>query len=94
MPRLSDVRMGRKRTFFVTMAMYGVGSLLIVVAALLFRANIFLVAAGILLAEFGVEGEVPVALSMAAETMPLKHRDRVLVASPTLTTSGLRLPLS
>jgi|ECHvirMinimDraft_2_1075157.scaffolds.fasta_scaffold00008_46 MFS family permease len=88
MPRLSDVRMGRKTTFFVTMAMYGVGSLLIVVAALLFRANIFLVAAGILLAEFGVEGEVPVALSMAAETMPLKHRDRVLVASPNFDNVG------
>ncbi|MBB5254986.1 MFS transporter [Sulfurisphaera ohwakuensis] len=97
LPFFSDKRLGRKTTFFITMTLYSLGTLLIALAALLSGLNVnnlakfpyiaFLVA-GIVLGVLGVEGEVPVMLSYTAEMMPLDKRDIMLVLAPNFDNIG------
>ncbi len=94
---LSDKKMGRKGTFFMTMGLYGTGSLIIFIASTLASASLVssssisflaLIVLGIMLADFGIEGEVPTSLSYAAETMPLKLRESMLVLLPNFDNVG------
>ncbi|BFI74574.1 MFS transporter [Sulfurisphaera ohwakuensis] len=97
LPFFSDKRLGRKTTFFITMTLYSLGTLLIALAALLSGLNvnnlakfpyIALLIAGIVLGVLGVEGEVPVMLSYTAEMMPLDKRDVMLVLAPNFDNIG------
>ncbi|QIW23791.1 MFS transporter [Sulfolobus sp. S-194] len=97
LPFFSDRRLGRKTTFFITMTLYSLGTLLIALAALLSGLNvnnlakfpyIALLVAGIVLGVLGVEGEVPVMLSYTAEMMPLDKRDAMLVLAPNFDNIG------
>jgi len=91
---LSDRRLGRKAAFYLTMMLYGVGSLIIVTTTALISSAPYypyLVAFGIVLAEIGVEGEVPVSLSYQAETMPLREREKILVLTPNFDNVGAAL---
>ncbi|MDT7861743.1 MAG: MFS transporter [Saccharolobus sp.] len=97
LPVFSDKRLGRKTTFFITMSLYSVGTLLLVLAAILsgFNTNnlakmpyIILIILGIILGIFGVEGEVPIMLSYTAEMMPLSYREMILVLSPNFDNIG------
>lgn len=97
LPFFSDNRLGRKATFFITMSLYSVGTLLLIIATVLagFNTNnlanmpyIALIVAGIVLGVLGVEGEVPVMLSYTAEMMPLKYRDQMLVLAPNFDNIG------
>ncbi|BAB66167.1 MFS transporter [Sulfurisphaera tokodaii] len=97
LPFFSDKRLGRKTTFFITMTLYSLGTLLIALAALLSGLNvdnlakfpyIALLIAGIVLGVLGVEGEVPVMLSYTAEMMPLDKRDIMLVLAPNFDNIG------
>ncbi|MGC9071305.1 MAG: MFS transporter [Acidilobus sp.] len=88
---LSDRILGRKRTYLITMGMYGLGSLIIVLDLLLIPKSltqmaVFLVGYG--LSMFGVEGEVPVGLALLAELAPVKHREKVLILSPNFENIG------
>ncbi|WP_338598668.1 MFS transporter [Sulfolobus tengchongensis] len=97
LPFFSDRRLGRKTTFFITMSMYSIGTLLLVIASLIAGFNtdnlakfpsILLIILGIIFGVFGVEGEVPVMLSYTAEMMPLKYRDSILVLAPNFDNIG------
>ena len=79
LPRLSDVKLGRKAVFFLTLLLYGIGSVLIAVSVLFLSSNLYVIVIGIVLALVGVEGEVPTGLSYAAEIFPLRMRERMLV---------------
>ncbi len=94
---LSDLKLGRKGTFFLTMALYGTGALLIFGASTLSiygvipsSSSLFLalVTLGIVLGNLGIEGEVPTALSYASETMPLRLRETMLVLLPNFDNVG------
>ncbi len=86
---LSDLKLGRRTTFFFTMGAYGTGSLLIFLASFSPSSlSLPLIVAGIVLADFGIEGEVPSSLSYAAETMPLKYRETMLVLLPNFDNVG------
>nr|WP_281360019.1 MFS transporter [Metallosphaera tengchongensis] len=96
-PLLSDRIYGRKKTFMITMGMYGIGSLMIASLAvfsqltgtpLTYTPVLYLLTIGIVLGVLGVEGEVPVMLSYAAEMMPLRRRDQVLVLAPNFDNVG------
>ncbi|GGP19147.1 hypothetical protein GCM10007981_01650 [Thermocladium modestius] len=71
--KLSD-SYGRKYTFMVTLALYGIGALLILSAN-----NVYGLMAGIAMAEFGLGGEEPTALAYLAEMMPTRRREEVLI---------------
>nr|WP_155864433.1 MFS transporter [Acidianus infernus] len=95
--RLSDIRLGRKGTFFLTMGLYGTGALIIfgvsqaVVSGIISSSSpVFLplVVLGIVLGYLGIEGEVPTALSYAGETMPLSLRETMLVFLPNFNNIG------
>ncbi|MEM0321403.1 MAG: MFS transporter, partial [Thermoprotei archaeon] len=91
---LSDRRLGRKTAFYVTMMLYGVGSLIIVLSTALISSapyTPYLITLGIVLGEIGVEGEVPVSLSYQAETMPLREREKILVLTPNFDNVGAAL---
>ncbi|AWR96325.1 MFS transporter [Acidianus sulfidivorans JP7] len=96
---ISDKKLGRKGTFFVTMGLYGSGALIIFLAATISYSYpsllpsssltfIIIILAGIILADLGIEGEVPIALSYASETMPLKLRETMLVLLPNFDNVG------
>lgn len=96
-PLISDRMYGRKRTFIVTMSMYGIGALIIAIVSLISQFTgipltstplLFTLTFGIVLGVLGVEGEVPVMLSYAAEMMPLRRRDQVLVLAPNFDNVG------
>ncbi|MGC8571511.1 MAG: MFS transporter [Caldivirga sp.] len=80
--KLSD-KYGRKYTFMLTLALYGVGALLIV-----FSENVYTLIAGIALAEFGLGGEEPTTLAYLAEMMPIKRREEVLVGVTNIANLG------
>lgn len=93
----SDRKLGRKVTFFITMTLYSVGTILIILASVLSGFNtsslaqfpyILLIVIGIILGEFGVEGEVPIMLSYSAEMMPLNYRDSILILGPNFDNIG------
>lgn len=97
LPFFSDKKLGRKTTFFITMTLYSIGTILIVISAVLsgFNTNnlaempyLGLLVAGIILGVIGVEGEVPVMLSYTAEMMPLDFRDQMLVLAPNFDNIG------
>ncbi|MDP8003162.1 MAG: MFS transporter, partial [Caldisphaera sp.] len=67
LPRLSDISLGRKTTFFITMFLYSLGSIIFIINAKFFSSNIYIMLLAYTLAVIGVEGEVPVALSLIAE---------------------------
>jgi hypothetical protein len=88
---LSDRILGRKRTYLITMSLYGVGSLIIVLDLLLVPKGLaqmvtFLFGYGLSL--FGVEGENPIGLALLAELSPVKHREKVLILSPNFENIG------
>ncbi len=90
---ISDRIAGRKKMFIITMSLYGIGSLLVAISALLSGGKftlpfLILLSAGIVLGIFGVEGEVPVMLSYLAENSPAKHRDKILILSPNFDNIG------
>ncbi|AWR95801.1 MFS transporter [Acidianus brierleyi] len=94
---LSDMKLGRRGTFFITMGLYGTGSLIIFITSSLASASLIssssitflaIIVLGIILADFGIEGEVPTSLSYAAETMPLKLRESMLVLLPNFDNVG------
>ncbi|MEM2662402.1 MAG: MFS transporter, partial [Metallosphaera sp.] len=96
-PFISDKMYGRKRTFIVTMSMYGSGALIIAIVSLVSQftkipltspALLYTLTFGIVLGVLGVEGEVPVMLSYAAEMMPIMRRDQVLVLAPNFDNIG------
>ncbi|BDC18514.1 MFS transporter [Acidianus sp. HS-5] len=95
--RLSDIKLGRKGTFFLTMGLYGSGALIIfgvsqaVLSKVISTSSPFflpLVVLGIILSYLGIEGEVPTALSYAGETMPLSLRETMLVFLPNFDNIG------
>ncbi len=82
--RVSDLSLGRKGTFFLTMTLIGVGVALIAVDLLYVKAYLekaALMLLGYAMADVGVEGEVPVALTLLAELTPAAYREEVLVLS-------------
>ena len=79
LPRLSDLKLGRKMVFFLTLLLYGLGSILITVSVLLLSSNLLVIVIGIVLAYVGVEGEIPTGLSYAAEIFPIRVREKMLV---------------
>ncbi|ARM74804.1 MFS transporter [Acidianus manzaensis] len=96
---ISDRKLGRKGTFFITMGLYGTGALIIFIASSISLAYpsllsssslpfIIIILAGIILADLGIEGEVPTALSYASETMPLRLRETMLVLLPNFDNVG------
>ncbi len=96
-PFISDKMYGRKRTFIITMSMYGSGALIIAIVSLVSQftkipltspALLYTLTFGIVLGVLGVEGEVPVMLSYAAEMMPIVRRDQVLVLAPNFDNIG------
>ncbi|MEM3346651.1 MAG: MFS transporter [Metallosphaera sp.] len=96
-PRISDRRYGRKKTFMITMSMYGAGALIIGIISVLsivtrtsLTSPLMLVplTVGIVLGVLGVEGEVPVMLSYAAEMMPLRRREQILILAPNFDNVG------
>ncbi|TRM82687.1 MFS transporter, partial [Sulfolobus sp. A20-N-G8] len=97
LPIFSDRRLGRKTTFFITMSLYSIGTIIIVASVVMAGFNsstlaklpfIILLAVGIILGEFGVEGEVPIMLSYTAEMIPLEYRDMILVLAPNFDNIG------
>ncbi|MEL9970066.1 MAG: MFS transporter, partial [Metallosphaera sp.] len=96
-PHISDRRYGRKKTFMITMSMYGAGALIIGIISVLsivtrtsLTSPLMLVplTVGIVLGVLGVEGEVPVMLSYAAEMMPLRRREQILILAPNFDNVG------
>lgn len=91
---LSDRKLGRRTTLYLAMLIYGVGSLLIVLATA-FMSNawyyIYVVALGIVLGNMGVQAEIPIARTYLAETMPLAQRERMLVLEPNFQNLGAAL---
>ncbi|QGA54039.1 MFS transporter [Sulfolobus sp. E5-1-F] len=94
---LSDKKLGRKTTFFITMSLYSIGTILLVLATVMAGFNtdnlakfpsLILIILGIILGVFGVEGEVPVMLSYTAEMIPLKYRESILVLAPNFDNIG------
>jgi hypothetical protein len=88
---LSDRILGRKRTYLITMSLYGVGSLIIVLDLLLVPKGLaqmvtFLFGYGLSL--FGVEGENPIGLALLAELSPVKRREKILILSPNFENIG------
>lgn len=79
LPRLSDLKLGRKTVFFLTLLFYGLGSILITLSVLFLSSNLFVIVIGIVLAYVGIEGEIPTGLSYAAEIFPLRVREKLLV---------------
>ncbi|MGC9048072.1 MAG: MFS transporter [Caldisphaera sp.] len=89
--RISDKIMGRKKTYIITMSLYGLGSLIIVLDLLLLEKSIiqmviFLIGYGISM--FGIEGEVPISRALLAELSPIKKRQNILVFSPNFENIG------
>jgi len=71
--RVSDLSLGRKGTFFLTMTLIGVGVALITVDMLYVKAYLekaALMLLGYAMADVGVEGEVPVALNAPRRAHP------------------------
>lgn len=87
---LSDVKLGRKTTFFLTMTLYGSGAMVVFLAAMTGKSPFFLpmIVLGIVLADLGIEGEVPTSLSYTAETMPLRLRETMLILLPNFDNVG------
>lgn len=79
LPRISDLKLGRKTIFFLTLLLYGLGSILITVSVLFLASNLVVIVIGIVLAYVGIEGEIPTGLSYAAEIFPLRVREKMLV---------------
>ena len=93
LPYFSDVRMGRKTTFFITLSLYIAGAIIVSLVAYYVKPSSFvyipLILLGLLLAYVGVEGEVPTGLSYIAENFPLKWRERMLVLIPNFDNIGI-----
>ncbi|MUN27907.1 MFS transporter [Sulfuracidifex metallicus] len=94
---LSDFKLGRRGTFFLTMGLYGTGSMIIFASSTAASMSIIssssplfliLIVLGIVAADMGIEGEVPTALSYASETMPIKLREKMLVILPNFNNVG------
>jgi hypothetical protein len=94
---LSDFKLGRRGTFFLTMGLYGIGSMIIFASSTAASMSIIssssplfliLIVLGIVAADMGIEGEVPTALSYASETMPIKLREKMLVILPNFNNVG------
>jgi MFS family permease len=88
LPRLSDLKLGRKVVFFLTLMLYGAGTILIAISVLFLSSNLVVIVIGIVLAYVGVEGEVPTGLSYAAEIFPLRLREKMLVLIPNFDNFG------
>ncbi|BCU69554.1 MFS transporter [Stygiolobus caldivivus] len=92
LPYLSDRKLGRKKTFYVTLSLYTIGAIVVSFTAYYISSSssvfIPLVLAGLLLANIGVEGEVPTGLSYTAENFPLKWREKLLVLVPNFDNVG------
>nr|WP_216475972.1 MFS transporter [Caldisphaera lagunensis] len=86
--RLSDISLGRKTTFFITMFLYSLGSIIFILNSAFWGSNIYVTLAAYTIAIIGVEGEVPVALSLIAELFPLKYREKMLVILPNFDNIG------
>ncbi|BCU68147.1 MFS transporter [Sulfolobales archaeon HS-7] len=89
-PYISDIRLGRKNSYVITMSLYGLGAALIVAGAFFAKGTWLFttIMAGIFLGTLGIEGEVPVGLAYAAETFPLKHREKALTLIPNFNNIG------
>jgi len=94
LPRLSDTKLGRKAVFFLTLMLYGAGSVLIAISVLFLSSNLVVIVIGIVLAYIGVEGEVPTGLSYAAEIFPLRLREKMLVLIPNFDNFGAMVAAS
>ncbi|MHB1907453.1 MAG: MFS transporter [Nitrososphaerales archaeon] len=88
LPRLSDVKLGRKPIFFITLFLTGAGSILIAASLFFLNENLAVLALGLVLAYVGVEGEVPNGLSYASEIFPLRFREKMLVLIPNFDNFG------
>jgi len=98
LPYLSDKVLGRKKTFYITLILYLVGALIVSGAAYYISSSsvafLPLVLVGLLLANIGVEGEVPTGLSYAAENFPLKWREKLLILIPNFDNFGITVAAS
>ncbi len=79
---LSDA-FGRRRIFIATMAMYGIGIVLISIAT-----TFPLLLAGVVVSSFGVGGEEAPSLALIAEDVPVKQRGRLLTLIPNFNNIG------
>lgn len=86
--RISDISLGRKTTFFITMFLYSLGSIIFIINSEFWGSNIYITLVAYTMAIIGVEGEVPVALSLIAELFPLKYREKMLVILPNFDNIG------
>ncbi len=86
--RLSDVKLGRKTTFFITMLLYAIGSILFIINSWFLSSNIYVALLAYTMGIIGVEGEVPVALSLISELFPLKYREKLLIILPNFDNVG------
>lgn len=86
--KLSDISLGRKTTFFITMFLYSLGSIIFIVNSAFLHENIYITLFAYTIAIIGVEGEVPVALSLIAELFPLKYREKMLIILPNFDNIG------
>ncbi len=91
-PRISDSKLARKGTFYLTMSLMGVG-LTVLTADIMFigtRGLLPLVVGliGGAIAKVGIEGDVPVSLSFLAENTPARYREASLVLAPNFSNLG------
>jgi MFS family permease len=86
--KLSDISLGRKTTFFITMFLYSLGSIIFIINSAFLHENIYITLFAYTIAIIGVEGEVPVALSLIAELFPLKYREKMLIILPNFDNIG------
>ena len=86
--RLSDISLGRKTTFFITMFLYSLGSIIFIINSAFLNENIYITLFAYTIATIGVEGEVPVALSLIAELFPLRYREKMLIILPNFDNIG------
>ena len=82
---LSD-RIGRKKIFFMTLILYGLG-----IIAVYFSTNFAELAIGLAMAEFGAGGEEPPSLSVVAEDFSPSRRGRFLTLIPNFNNIGTLL---
>ncbi|MGC9113111.1 MFS transporter [Acidilobus sp.] len=73
--RLTDI-IGRKPSFIVTLALYGVGSL---VTLLSVRGSVYALLAGLAVAQVGLGGEMPAMLAYLAEVIEERWRAAALI---------------
>jgi Major Facilitator Superfamily. len=71
--RLTDLR-GRKLTYLSMLAVYAVGSALVILSS-----NVYELLAGLLIVYSAIGGEIPVVLSYVVESAPVDIKERVVV---------------